>query len=401
MRFQALSILLTAVLTLSLTTASAHAKATVPLGHVEVRGSGPIPMVLISGPTLDWRYWEGFMDRNGDRYTMYAVTLPGMSGSEAMPMPAPWTPKDRAARQDPPMGTPWLDNAVEAVADMMIERCPGPAVVMGHAMGGTLALRLGIEHPRLVSAVVSLEGPVAYPVSREVTKKERTEQALTDFAVNLGVITPEEWPAQMRKWTLTGISNNPDYVTNLLNHDNSLINGLFARYVEMELKNGTRYFASAFEIKPDVVESIATPADLFKMHLDLNLKIEYITQMWSQENINIAEFVTMLSLDTDREVVIRYMVEHYMTDLTDDIGELRVPTLGIFTAISAVNMQSLNGVKKSQFGPAWHEEVRFYETDDISYFYNLKRPERFDTEIAEFLRAQNITGNAGPGEGDR
>jgi pimeloyl-ACP methyl ester carboxylesterase len=324
MRFQASSALLITALTLSLTPASAHAKATVPLGHVEVRGSGPTPIVLVSGPTLDWRYWEGFMDRNAERYTMYAVTLPGMSGTAAMPMPAPWRPADRAARQDPPMGTPWLDNAVEAVADMMIERCPGPAVVMGHAMGGTLALRLGIEHPKLVSAVVSLEGPVAYPVSREVSKKERTVQALTSFAVNMGVITPEQWPEQMRQWTLTAATD------------------------------------------PEIVD-----------------------------------YVTTMSLETDREVVIRYMVEHYMTDLTNEIGELRAPTLAIFTEITAENIRSVNAVKKRQFGPAWHEDIRFYETDDISYFYNLKQPERFDTEIGDFLRAQDIASRGEPGEGDR
>src|SRR5688500_2392184 len=46
-----------------------------PVPHVEVRGKGPIQMVLIPGLLSDWTVFESFMERNGERYTMYAVTL--------------------------------------------------------------------------------------------------------------------------------------------------------------------------------------------------------------------------------------------------------------------------------------------------------------------------------------
>ena len=57
------------------------------LAHVEVRGTGDTALVLIPGLVCGWEVWESFMDRNGDRYTMYAVTLPGMNGSEPLPLP--------------------------------------------------------------------------------------------------------------------------------------------------------------------------------------------------------------------------------------------------------------------------------------------------------------------------
>jgi len=297
--------------------AGARAEATVPLGHVEVRGEGPVPMVLISGPTLDWRYWESFMERNGDAYTMYAVTLPGMSGTPAMVQPPLWRPPDRDDRNNPPLETPWLDNAVEAIADMMIEHETGRAVVMGHAMGGLLAIRMGIEHPQLVSAVISLEGPVAFPTAMKIDKVERAKDALWSFDSNMRAIPEDQWPVMMKQWTLTGVSD------------------------------------------PEI-----------------------------------ADLVTRLSLDTEQDVAIRYMVEHRMTDLTGEIGELRAPTLAIFTEVNAEQVKGVNMVKKRQFGPAWHEEVRFYDTADISFFYNLKHPARFDQEIGEYLKANNITGES-------
>ncbi|MCB9838053.1 MAG: alpha/beta hydrolase [Phycisphaeraceae bacterium] len=300
-------------------TPPALAEAKVPLGHVEVRGSGPVPMVLIAGPTLDWRYWEGFMDRNAEAYTMYAVTLPGMSGSRPMPTPRLWRPRERKDRENPPLGTPWLDNAIDAIVDMMHEQGVENAVVMGHAMGGVLAMRLGIEHPELVSAVISLEGPVAFPMARPMTKKERAEQAQFMFDTNMRAIPAEQWAEQMEQWTLLSVSDP-----------------------------------------------------------------------------KIARFVTSVSLDTDKDVVIRYMVEHRMTDLTDEIGKLHQPLLAIFSN------ETLGGVdtrKQKDFAPAWHEDVRFHDFDDISFFYNLQRPERFDAEIAAFIKEQVADGGDRPGEG--
>lgn len=315
MRLRHTLIMLVAVVSMVLTAPGARADALVPLGHVEIRGDGPIPMVLISGPTLDWRYWEAFMDRNGDAYTMYAVTLPGMSGSPAMVQPPLWRPADREKLNQPPLETPWLDNAVEAIADMMIEHETGRAVVMGHAMGGLLAIRMGIEHPQLVSSVISLEGPVAFPTPMQLDKIERAKDALWSFDQNMRSISDAQWPVMMKQWTETGASD------------------------------------------PEIVD-----------------------------------FVTELSLDTDQDVAVRYMVEHRMTDLTPEISELRVPTLAIFSKVVHERMKQVDGVKKRQFAPAWHEDVRFYDVEDISYFYTLKEPERFDKEISEYLKAQNITG---------
>lgn len=292
----------------------ARAGARVPLGHVEVRGEGPVPMVLIAGPTLDWRYWESFMERNGDAYTMYAVTLPGMSGTEAMPMPPLWRPPELEKRKNPPLDTPWLDNAVDAITDMMQEHELENAVVMGHALGGVLALRLGIERPGLVGAVISLEGTVAFPMAQQVSKKDRAYDAQWVFDANLREISPEEWPDRMAEWTSYSVSD------------------------------------------PDI-----------------------------------ADFVNRVSLDTDREVAIRYMVEHRMTDLTNEMTRLKAPTLAIFSE-STGRSTKYNSLKRREFGPAWHEEVRFYPFEDISFFYNLKQPERFDAEIAAFVKAQGVGG---------
>src|SRR5262245_60595350 len=70
------------------------------IAEVERRGSGPVPLVLIAGAPYGWRAWEGFMARNAERYTMFAVTPAGYAGTAPPALPAgeradlaakPWT----------------------------------------------------------------------------------------------------------------------------------------------------------------------------------------------------------------------------------------------------------------------------------------------------------------------
>ena len=127
---------------------------TKPLAHVEQRGTGPIPLVLIPGLNCDWTVFEKFMDRNKDRYTMYAITLPGFGKSE----PPPGTKDYKAADGE------WLNNAEAAVFEMILEHKIESPVVVGHAMGGLLAIRLISRHPDVLRSAVSIDGHPAVPL---------------------------------------------------------------------------------------------------------------------------------------------------------------------------------------------------------------------------------------------
>lgn len=126
-----------------------------PIPHVEQRGTGPVPMVLVPGLTCDWKVWDAFMERNKDKYTMYAVTLPGFGGTEP-----PATPEVAT-------GTPWLDNALAALAATIDEKKLDRPVVVGHSLGGLLALRMAIEHPGKVRGVVAVDGMPAFPIDEK------------------------------------------------------------------------------------------------------------------------------------------------------------------------------------------------------------------------------------------
>ena len=119
------------------------------LGHVEKRGNGPVDLILIPGASFGSSVWEGFMDRNRERYTMWAVTPAGYDGTRPPPMPEGY-PLDRR---------PWTDGLIDGLAELIrSEGMDEPIVVGHHVLGDYYARRLGLDHPGLVGGVVVLAG---------------------------------------------------------------------------------------------------------------------------------------------------------------------------------------------------------------------------------------------------
>jgi pimeloyl-ACP methyl ester carboxylesterase len=120
------------------------------LGAVEKRGRGPIPMILIADIRTDWSLYRSFMDRNAERYTMYAVTLPGYGGAPAPPRPETLDLKT----------TPWWDGAEKGVVSLIEKNRLDKPVVIGMAASSYLATRLAINHPDKIRAAVAIDGNV-------------------------------------------------------------------------------------------------------------------------------------------------------------------------------------------------------------------------------------------------
>jgi pimeloyl-ACP methyl ester carboxylesterase len=157
-----------------------------PIPHVEQRGTGPVPMVLVPGLTCDWKVWDAFMERNKDKYTMYAVTLPGFGGTEP-----PATPETAT-------GTPWLDNALAGIAATIDQKKLDKPLVVGHSLGGLLAIRMAIEHPGKVRGVVAVDGMPAFPIDEKpVPPAERVARVERQIGPSMLNTSDEVWSEQI------------------------------------------------------------------------------------------------------------------------------------------------------------------------------------------------------------
>jgi pimeloyl-ACP methyl ester carboxylesterase len=109
--------------------------------HTEVRGvrlrwfetgSGPT-VVLIHGFGGAASNWTLVAPALAERCRVLVPELPGHGGSSALPGPA---------------------ETLDPYADRIAALLPGPAVLVGHSLGGVVALRLAARHPELVVGLV-------------------------------------------------------------------------------------------------------------------------------------------------------------------------------------------------------------------------------------------------------
>jgi pimeloyl-ACP methyl ester carboxylesterase len=167
--------------------------AVTPVAHVEVRGTGPTKLILVPGLSCDWRVYDAFMTRNASKYTMLAVTLPGFGGSEP-----------------PPKELDWIDNAERAIVQMMHDRDIDHPIIVGHSLGGHIALRLAIHHPEQFRAAISIDGLPLFPVPQPgqpdtAATRQAMAKAISDRIMGM----TDEQAAQMPRRTFAAMVSDP------------------------------------------------------------------------------------------------------------------------------------------------------------------------------------------------
>lgn len=130
-------------------------------GDVVRAGTGARDVILMPCLGCDARSWNEFMERNSERYRMFAITWPGM-GSTGLPL----VPSD-------PGGTPYFDFLMEALRLLIQRDSLVRPVIVGHSAAAVAAVRFATEHPDLVSGVVNVDAVVANLDTHGFTPEQR------------------------------------------------------------------------------------------------------------------------------------------------------------------------------------------------------------------------------------
>lgn len=130
----------TAVLAAFLVSATAALAAEIPSFSVQVSGQGR-PMILIPGLACPGEVWDGTVAHFRDRFECHVVTLAGFGGAPA--------------RAD--ASKPFLATAREELAQYIQAQALDHPVIVGHSLGGFLALDLAAQHPGLPGELVIVD----------------------------------------------------------------------------------------------------------------------------------------------------------------------------------------------------------------------------------------------------
>lgn len=127
---------------------------------IEVTRRGDIGAALIFIPGLSsgaWA-WDAMAERYARDHVVYVLGLPGFDGR-------------------PPAGPHPLVDAETAIVALVEHRHLDRPVLIGHSLGGTIALHLAELHPDLFRGVVSVDGLPVFPRSETLRPDQRADYA--------------------------------------------------------------------------------------------------------------------------------------------------------------------------------------------------------------------------------
>ena len=145
---------------------------------VERFGARGTPLILVPGLASGGWTWQSTVRQFMGEHTVYVLTLPGFSGRA----PAPGE---------------GLAAAEIALRDLIDSRQLARPVVIGHSMGGTMAISLAARYPDLVRGVVAIDGLPVFPGTEGWAPQQRATLA-AGISGQLRASTPAMFAAQQQ-----------------------------------------------------------------------------------------------------------------------------------------------------------------------------------------------------------
>jgi pimeloyl-ACP methyl ester carboxylesterase len=148
--------------------------------QVERHGQGRVPVVLIPGLASGAWAWQSAARELMKDHTVYVLTLPGFDGRPAV------ADKGLAAARD-------------ALRELIDTRKLARPVLIGHSLGGTMAIGFAAQHPDLVRGVASLDGLPIFPGTEDLSEFQRKRMSMS-LGARMAGATPAMFAAQQQEY---------------------------------------------------------------------------------------------------------------------------------------------------------------------------------------------------------
>ena len=155
-----------------------------------VSGAGK-PIILIPGVSSSAAVWTDTIEHFSDRYQLHTLTLAGFAGVKAA---APET-----------VGANYLEFQKNAILDYIRTNKLEDVVIVGHSLGGTLALWLATEKHPQISAIVNVDGLPALGAlfANQQAPSGETPRSFDPKIMVKSMANNEAWHSQMLNEMMT------------------------------------------------------------------------------------------------------------------------------------------------------------------------------------------------------
>jgi pimeloyl-ACP methyl ester carboxylesterase len=161
--------------------------------HIERHGSGQQSLILIPGLAGGPWVWAETITKFSPSYTVYTITLPGFDG--------------RPATDEKLLFDAFARDFWEMLDARKIEK----PIVIGHSLGGTLAIALAEEHPQRLCGIVAVDGLPVFPMLAQATPEQRAASA-TQMASAYASLSQADTLAAQKRFMSTIGTNKPELV---------------------------------------------------------------------------------------------------------------------------------------------------------------------------------------------
>ncbi|MEO8700569.1 MAG: alpha/beta hydrolase [Kofleriaceae bacterium] len=151
--------------------------------RVEVSGHGP-PILLVPGLASSGETWTGTVKHLGERYTCHVVTLAGFAGV-------------------PPIREPLVATVVTELAGYIDSHHLARPVVIGHSLGGEVALKLAAEHPDRVGPLVIVDSLPFLGAIMGAASVDEAKPMVEQLRAVFGAQTDAQYAAYVKAGTST------------------------------------------------------------------------------------------------------------------------------------------------------------------------------------------------------
>jgi N-formylmaleamate deformylase len=153
--------------------------------RVEVVGHGR-PMILIPGLASSGDTWKSTVARYKDRFECHVLTLAGFAGA-------------------PPIAEPLLASVRAELVDYLRGHHLNRPVVVGHSLGGTLALALAADNPKSIGSVIVVDGlPFFAGPLLDAKNLDEAKAGAGKMRTYLNRLTKTQWDDYIRSGAATG-----------------------------------------------------------------------------------------------------------------------------------------------------------------------------------------------------
>ncbi|MDF4222763.1 alpha/beta hydrolase [Maribacter sp. M208] len=165
--------------------------------EVKKSGNGNRTIVLIPGFACSGNVWTETKSVYEKDFTCYTLTMAGFADAEPSPNPN-------------------FENWKTGIANFISEKNIEKPILIGHSMGGGLAMAIAADYPKLIEKIVVVD---ALPCLAALTNPNFKHQENIDCSGMVNQITalPKEQFHQMQKMTMPQLIENKEMIETVVN----------------------------------------------------------------------------------------------------------------------------------------------------------------------------------------